>query len=101
MIDENSTGAGAVASAGGQPGSAVARVVLKPKKVLPFLGRHPWVFENAIQFVDGEFTDGDIVDLCGGQGKFIARGIINSHSKLQVRLYSWNAEELLDDAFWR
>lgn len=100
MSNEIPTDAAAV-SAGHVVGLPVARVVLKPKKVLPFIGRHPWVFESAIQYVDGEFQDGDVVDLCGDQGKFIARGIINSQSKLQVRLYTWNADEPLDTPFWR
>jgi 23S rRNA (cytosine1962-C5)-methyltransferase len=99
--EKQSNAAVVVPTAGIETGLAVARVVLKPKKIMPFLGRHPWVFESAIQLVDGEFSDGDVVDLCGAQGKFIARGIINSQSKLQVRLYTWNADEPLDDEFWR
>src|SRR5687767_11828818 len=82
-------------------GLAKARVVLKPKRALPFLSRHPWVYAGAIQYIEGDFEDGDVVDLCGERDKFIARGIINTCSKLQVRLYTWNAEEPLDDAFWR
>ena len=100
MSNEIPTSAAAV-SAGPAAGLAVARVVLKPKKVLPFIGRHPWVFDSAIQYIDGEFKEGDVVDLCGDQGKFVARGIINSKSKLQVRLYTWNVAEPLDDLFWR
>ncbi len=101
MTNDPSFSTSAVVSAASDSGVAVARVVLKPRKSLPFFGRHPWVFESAIQYTDGEFTDGDVVDLFGEKEKFIARGIINTRSKLQVRLYTWNEDEPLDEGFWR
>ena len=78
-----------------------ARVVLKPRKAQPFFGRHPWVFEGAIQYVDGDCADGDVVDLLTDKENFIARGVINTRSKLHVRLYTWQESERLDAAFWR
>jgi 23S rRNA (cytosine1962-C5)-methyltransferase len=84
-----------------QSGAAVARVVLKPRRAQPFFGRHPWVFEGAIQYIDGACADGDIVDLLTDKGKFIARGLINTRSKLHVRLYSWDSSQPLDAGFWR
>lgn len=88
---------------------AAARVILRPKKALPFFGRHPWVLESAIERVEptsiaGEHfldLDGQIVDLVSDKGKFIARGLFNSHSRIRVRLFTWNADEPLDEAFFR
>jgi 23S rRNA (cytosine1962-C5)-methyltransferase len=57
--------------------------------------------ESAIDRIEGAPADGDIVDLYADQGRFIARGIFNSRSRIHVRLYSWNKAEALDDAFWR
>ena len=45
--------------------------------------------------------DGQVVDLLSDRGKFIARGIYNSRSRIQVRLFSWSYEEELDAHFWR
>ena len=42
-----------------------------------------------------------MVDLFSDQQQFIARGLFNSRSRIQVRLYTWNEAEPLDDAFWR
>ena len=83
------------------PGFAVCAVRLKPRKARPFYGRHPWVLDTAIDRVDGTAADGDVVDLVSEAGKFVARGIYNSRSKIRVRLYTWNAGEALDEAFWR
>jgi 23S rRNA (cytosine1962-C5)-methyltransferase len=83
------------------PGMGVAEVWLKPRKVRPFFGRHPWVLDSAIARVEGQATDGDVVDLISDKGRFVARGLFNSKSRIRVRLYTWNSAESLDDAFWQ
>ena len=35
------------------------------------------------------------------KGKFVARGLFNSRSRIRVRLYTWDAAESLGDLFWR
>lgn len=80
---------------------SLPRVILKPKRALPFFARHPWVFAGAIDRVEGEPADGDEVDLVSSGSNFIARGLFNSQSKIHVRLYSWEPGVALDDAFFR
>ncbi len=46
-------------------------------------------------------ADGDVVDLLSEKGKFIARGIFNSRSRIRVRLYTWSPSEAIDAEFWR
>ena len=77
------------------------RVVLLPRRARPFYGRHPWVYAGAIGAVEGEPADGDVVDLVSDAGDFVARGLYNGRSKIRVRLYTWDAERQLDDAFFR
>lgn len=79
----------------------IPRVVLKPKRAQPFFGRHPWVFAGAIAAVTGEPADGAEVDLHSSAGNFVARGLFNSHSKIRVRLYSWQPNVPLDRAFFQ
>ncbi|MGE0607727.1 MAG: class I SAM-dependent rRNA methyltransferase [Pirellulales bacterium] len=83
------------------PGMSVARAILKPRKSRPFFGRHPWVLESAVDRIEGTAADGDVVDLISDKGKFVARGIVNSRSRLRIRLYAWNPGQLLDEAFFR
>jgi 23S rRNA (cytosine1962-C5)-methyltransferase len=78
-----------------------ARVILQPKRARPFYGRHPWVYPGAIAAVEGEPADGAVVDLVTHGGQFIAHGLFNSQSKIRVRLFTWNPDTLLDDAFFR
>jgi 23S rRNA (cytosine1962-C5)-methyltransferase len=79
----------------------VPKVILKPKRAQPFFGRHPWVFAGAIERVDGTPADGDEVDLVSTAGNFVARGLYNSQSKINVRLYSWQEGVPLDRDFFR
>ena len=83
------------------PPAGVPQVVLKPRRAQPFFGRHPWVFAGAIARTPPGLNPGDEVVLVSDQGEFIARGLFNPHSAIRVRLYSWQAEISLDEAFWR
>jgi 23S rRNA (cytosine1962-C5)-methyltransferase len=58
------------------------------------------VLDSAIARIDGAPADGDVVDLLSEKGKWIARGVFNSRSRLRVRLYTWNPAEQLDESFW-
>lgn len=80
--------------------SNLPRVVLKPRRALPFFGRHPWVFAGAIQHVEGDPAAGDEVVLVSDRQEFIARGLFNPDSNIRVRLYGWEPEIALDREFW-
>lgn len=80
-------------------GMPTAQVHVKPRKGGPFFGRHPWMLDTAIGHIDGDPADGDVVDVISDKGKFVARGIYNSRSRIRVRLSSWTAVPL-DDAYW-
>jgi 23S rRNA (cytosine1962-C5)-methyltransferase len=84
-----------------QPGLAAAQVILKPKKARPFYGRHPWVLDSAVDRVQGAPGEGGIVDLMSHNGKFVGRGLFNPHSRIRVRLYTWEAGQPLDNSFWK
>lgn len=83
------------------PGSEPPHIYLKPGRARPFFGRHPWVFSGAIARIAGEPADGEEVGVYSHEGSFIAWGLFNARSQIRVRLYSWEPERRLDDAFWR
>ena len=83
------------------PGLPTATVVLKRQRARPFFGRHPWVLDSAVAAVEGTPGAGDVVDLATHDGRFVARGLWNPHSRIRVRLYAFDAATKLDDAFWR
>ena len=77
------------------------QVILKPKRAQPFYSRHPWVFAGAVERVEGKPADGAVVDLRSSVGNFVGRGLINSQSKILVRLYSWDESVALDREFFK
>lgn len=81
-------------------GLPTATVMLKPKRARPFFGRHPWVLDSAVASVEGTPADGDVVDLVTHDGKFVARGLWNSQSRLRVRLYAFDPGVKLDADLW-
>ena len=89
--------------------AAVARVILKPRKALPFYGRHPWVLASAVDRVEPTSLasehfldlDGQVVDLINDKGRFVARGFYNGQSRIRVRLFTWQESESLDEALFR
>ncbi len=78
----------------------MARIFLKKGKAKPFWFRHPWVFSGAIRDAEGHLEDGDVVDVCDDEGRFIARGFYNSQSQIAVRLCTWDPGEDLDEGFF-
>ena len=81
--------------------AVAGNVFLKPKRAQPFFGRHPWVFAGAIERIDNSPPDGSVVDVRSSTGTFVARGLFNSRSKINVRLYSWDEAAPLDRAFFK
>jgi 23S rRNA (cytosine1962-C5)-methyltransferase len=79
---------------------SLPKVILKPRRAQPFFARHPWVFSGAIARIEGEPAAGAEVALVTEHGEFVARGLFNPHSNIQVRLYGWDALAPLDAGFW-
>ena len=76
------------------------KVILKTGRDKPVRQRHPWVFSGALDRIDPAIVDGDVVDIVTAQGEFLARGYLNRHSQIAVRVLTWDAGEAIDDGFW-
>jgi 23S rRNA (cytosine1962-C5)-methyltransferase len=76
-------------------------VVLKAGKERPVIQRHPWVFSGAIKEVRSNPPNGAAVDVCDSHGGWLAAGLISHHSQIRVRLLSWDAHTLIDEALLR
>ena len=80
--------------------STFPQVVLHPKKQETFWDGHPWVLRSSIVAPPIELHTGSIVDLVLPDGSFVARGLYHTSSRIAVRLYSWDANDKLDDDFF-
>jgi 23S rRNA (cytosine1962-C5)-methyltransferase len=76
-------------------------LTLKPGREKSVRNRHPWLFSGAIQRIDRDAQDGDVVDVHSDIGQWLARGYLNRRSQIQVRLLTWNAGQIIDEDLWR
>jgi len=79
--------------------SSLPRVIVKARRARPLFARHPWLFVTSIAKVEGKPEPGAEVEVFTHDGQFIARGLFNPKSAIQVRLYRWDGGPL-DDEFW-
>lgn len=76
-----------------------ARIVLQRKKDHGIASGYLWIYAGEIADVQGHPEAGDIVDVYTDRGLFCGRGMFNPHSKIRVRLLTFD-EEPIDDGFW-
>lgn len=62
---------------------------------------HPWVYSEQVLECEGEYENGDLIDVYSKKRKFIGTGFINDNSKIRIRLISRNANDTFDDNFYR
>jgi len=62
---------------------------------------HPWVFSGAIDSIEGNPQNGDIVMVTDQNKTFLAYGFFNDKSRVAVRLLEWNLETEINESWWR
>lgn len=63
--------------------------------------KHPWLYESDVVEINGQYSNGDIVDVLSLKGKYLGSGFISDKSKIRVRLLSDNANEVFDRDFFK
>lgn len=62
---------------------------------------HPWIYTDEIEGFEGEYVNGDIVEVYAKRGYFIGKGFINDASKIAIRLMTRDKDEDIDYEFLR
>ncbi|SDJ53830.1 SAM-dependent methyltransferase /23S rRNA m(5)C-1962 methyltransferase [Ferrimonas sediminum] len=63
--------------------------------------RHPWVFSKGIKKVNGNPGLGDTVEVLSHDGRWLGRGAYSPQSQIRVRLWSFDANDTIDESFFR
>ncbi|GAA0477386.1 MULTISPECIES: 23S rRNA (cytosine(1962)-C(5))-methyltransferase RlmI [Tatumella] len=77
-----------------------ARLILSRGREKSLLRRHPWVFSGAISRVEGNAISGETVDVCDHKGSWLAKAAWSPQSQIRARVWSWQADETIDIAFF-
>lgn len=73
-----------------------ATLFLKPGRLRAGLRRHPWVYPNSVERVEGEYHNGDAVVVRAPDGRFVAHAFVNDQSRFKLRLVSFDKAAPLD-----
>lgn len=60
-----------------------------------------WVYENEIVEESKEHNNGDIVDVVSKKGKYLGSGFVSNCSKIRVRIFSHNINDIFDYDFFK
>lgn len=78
-----------------------ATVFLKPGRLRAHVRRHPWVYGNSVERVEGQYKDGDAVLVRAPDGRFVGHAFVNDRSRMRLRLVSFDREAPLDEGLLR
>lgn len=74
-------------------------LVLKPGKERALLRRHPWVYATGVAKVLHSPKSGETVRIEDSKGRFLAWGAYSPESALRARCWSFNEEDVIDEAW--
>jgi 23S rRNA (cytosine1962-C5)-methyltransferase len=79
----------------------LSSVILK-KSADKFVKRkHPWIFSGAIEKVEGNPSNGEIIQIFTSNKTFVGYGSFSPLSQIRVRIWSFNPEQKIDEDFFR
>ncbi len=76
-------------------------IILKPGREKPIRQGHPWVYSGAIYQVVGEPEMGETVLVRDSSGTILGKAAFSPASKIRARMWTWDAQEEVDDSFFR
>ena len=83
----------------------MAQLILHPGKERSLLRRHPWLFAGAVERLEGRARPGDTVEVVAGAGRFagqvLAKAAWSPASQIRARVWSFDAAETIDNAFFK
>ena len=75
-------------------------VRLKPGRDKSVIRLHPWVYSGAVAEVLDDPGQGETVAVYNARREFLAWGAYSPHSKIRVRIWSWNRKENIAAEFF-
>ncbi len=77
------------------------QLILQPGKERSLFRRHPWIFAGSVARLDGRARPGDTVDVVAANGRPLARAAWSPQSQIRARVWTFDPEETVDDAFFK
>ena len=79
----------------------MSTLILKRGREKSLKRRHPWLFSGAVEKVSGKPGAGDTVEIRDASGKPMGRAAYSPKSQMRARMWTFDANEEVDAAFFR
>ena len=79
----------------------MAQLILLPGKERSAFKHHPWLFAGSVGRLEGRARPGDTVDVVSAEGRPLARAAWSPASQIRARIWTFDSEESVDDAFFK
>ena len=77
------------------------QLILDADKDHSVIRHHPWIFSGAVARLSGRARAGDTVEVVSSRGKLLAKAAWSPESQIRARVWSFDADEIIDDAFFK
>src|SRR5207245_6931077 len=78
-----------------------AMIQLKRGRERSVKRRHPWIFSGAIEKVGGKPKGGETLEVRSSSGEVLARAAYSPQSQIRARVWTFDAAQEVDAAFFR
>ncbi|MES2607104.1 MAG: 23S rRNA (cytosine(1962)-C(5))-methyltransferase RlmI, partial [Pseudomonadota bacterium] len=75
-------------------------ITLQKGREKSLLRQHPWIFTSAIDKHQGKLHSGDTVDVLAHDNKWLGRAAWSPESSIRARVWTFDKEEIIDNAFF-
>jgi 23S rRNA (cytosine1962-C5)-methyltransferase len=76
------------------------QLIVSPGKARSLFRRHPWLFAGAVDRLVGRARPGDTVEVVAGR-QVLAKAAWSPASQIRARIWSFDPNEIIDDAFFK
>ncbi|HNH25240.1 MAG TPA: class I SAM-dependent methyltransferase, partial [Accumulibacter sp.] len=77
------------------------QLVLLPGKDRLLARRHPWIFAGSVDRLNGRARPGDTAEVVAANGRPLAKAAWSPQSSIRARVWSFDPETVIDDAFFK
>jgi len=78
----------------------MSKIFLKRKITPRVVNGHPWIFNNEVDKMEGDFQGGEIAEVFTYDKKFVGKGYVNPKSQILVRLLTRNKTDEINEQFF-
>ena len=79
----------------------MAQLILLPGKERSAFKHHPWLFAGSVGRLEGRARPGDTVEVLADNLRPLGRAAYSPKSQIRARFWTFDADESIDDAFFK